>query len=73
MTRTAGQCFWAIPTISLPTPDWMEFTAAEWNCFADGPAQPLDDARVCRTCSRWAERRTPSASRPDAPPTPVRS
>jgi hypothetical protein len=58
MTRTVGQCFWALPTISLPEPDWMESTAAEWSCYADGPTQLLYDARVCRTCSRWAERKT---------------
>jgi hypothetical protein len=51
----------------LPEPDWIEFTSAEWSCLADGPAQLLDDPRVCRACSRWAERKTRPASRPEAP------
>ncbi|HEX2344661.1 MAG TPA: hypothetical protein VHI98_29600 [Vicinamibacterales bacterium] len=62
MTRTVGQCFWALPTLSLPTPEWTQFTAAEWSCSADGDPLTLDDARVCRTCSRWAERSSPPAS-----------
>jgi hypothetical protein len=68
MTRTVGQCVWAVPTLSLPEPDWIEFTAAEWSCFADGPAHLLHDPRVCRTCSRWAERKAQSASPPETRP-----
>lgn len=67
MTRTVGRCFWAQPTLLLPEPEWMGFAAAEWSCSADGRPRPLDDARVCRTCSRWTERDTPPASRTDEP------
>ncbi|HEX2444830.1 MAG TPA: hypothetical protein VHJ77_12860 [Vicinamibacterales bacterium] len=56
MTRTVGRCFWALPTLSLPGPEWMAFTDAEWSCSADPEPRILDDARVCRTCSRWVER-----------------
>jgi hypothetical protein len=67
MTRTVGRCVWAFPTLFLPAPEWMAFTAVEWCCIADGPSQPLDDARVCRTCSRWAERNRPPATTQDEP------
>lgn len=62
MIRTVGRCFWALPTLSLPGPEWTEFTTAEWHCSADGDPVTLDDARVCRTCGRWAERDSSPAS-----------
>ena len=55
MTRTVGRCFWAFPTLFLRGPEWTACTDAEWSCTADGDPWPVDDARVCRSCSRWVE------------------
>jgi hypothetical protein len=73
MTRTVGRCFWALPTLSLPAPEWTAYVAAEWCCYADGPAEPLDDARVCQTCGRWSDREPARTSPKDRQPKTVRS
>jgi hypothetical protein len=56
--RTAANCKWARPTISLPSPIWLEAWNSPWTCVRDEKPRPLEDTTVCSDCPRWELKRS---------------
>lgn len=49
----AATCRWAIATIDLPHPLWIDAWNAPWTCTRDGSARELDTTDECTDCPRW--------------------
>ena len=58
-THTAQRCRWAIPTLDLPLPLWLEAWDAPWSCRRDGVPRTLESTRECLRCPRWEARAEP--------------
>jgi hypothetical protein len=51
--RTAANCKWARPTMSMPAPIWLEAWDSPWTCVRDERPRPLPDTEICSDCPRW--------------------
>lgn len=58
-TNTVQRCRWAIPTLDLPLPNWLEAWDRPWSCRGDGMLKTLESTHECRTCPRWEARTEP--------------
>jgi hypothetical protein len=47
------KCRWAVPTVFLPYPLWLEGEHAPWSCECDGTAVPLETTETCLDCPRF--------------------
>ena len=65
-THGAGTCRWAVPTLFMAAPTWMDAEERPWTCLRDHAPRELDSTDVCRTCARWEAR----ALTPDQPERP---
>jgi len=54
--QTARQCRWAVPTLFLPLPFWLEASDTPWTCRRDPTERPLESTDECCTCPRWEQR-----------------
>lgn len=63
----AANCRWAVPTLFLSAPAWLQAWDDPWSCVRDGEARPLDSTEPCADCPRWE-----SGPKPD-PTSPVQS
>jgi len=54
--QTAHGCRWAVPTLFLPLPDWLDAWNRPWSCRRDGPPRPLESTECCCDCPRWQTR-----------------
>ena len=54
--QVAANCRWAVPTLLLSTPEWLEATDRPWTCVRDETPHILETTETCRTCVRWEPR-----------------
>lgn len=52
-TKSAASCRWAMQTLDLEPPLWLDAWNYPWSCVRDGDARPLGSTDECRTCPRW--------------------
>jgi hypothetical protein len=52
----AGTCRWAVPTLFMAAPTWMDAEARPWTCLRDQTPRELDSTEACRTCATWEPR-----------------
>ena len=52
--RLPQTCRWAVPTLDLPWPTWLDAWAWPWSCRTeDGDAKIVLSTTVCEDCPRW--------------------
>jgi len=51
--RNAANCRWAVPTLFLSAPAWLQAWDAPWTCVRDDEVRPLDSTEQCADCPRW--------------------
>jgi hypothetical protein len=49
----ACNCIWAIPTLFLDAPLWLEAADRPWTCRRVSPPRTLELTDECRDCPRW--------------------
>lgn len=54
----AANCRWAVPTLFLGTPDWVDANDRPWSCLRDEAPHELESTAACETCVRWQPRST---------------
>ena len=54
-------CRWAVPTLFLGHPLWVESEDAPWSCVRDNAPAPLKTTEVCFGCRRFEHDAEPSA------------
>lgn len=59
--KSAASCRWAVQTLLLESPLWLDAWTYPWSCVRDDDARPLASTDECRACARWQPRRTASA------------
>lgn len=60
--RNAHNCRWAIPTLFLPAPLWLDAESCPWTCTRDPVPRVLSTTDACATCLAWEPREgAPSA------------
>lgn len=65
MTKTqgAGNCRWAVPTLTLESPAWADAEDRPWTCTRDETPEGLESTTTCESCVRWEQQPArPSAS-----------
>jgi hypothetical protein len=62
--KTAHACRWAVPTLFLPLPDWLDAWDTPWTCRRDPQHRTLESTDECRTCLRWEARAAPGTHWP---------
>ena len=55
-THTVQRCRWAVPTLDLPLPNWLDAWDKPWNCRSDAAPRALESTTECLTCPRWEAR-----------------
>ena len=55
-SHTPQRCRWAVPTLFLPVPGWLDAWDAPWSCARDPKPRVLQMADECLTCPRWEAR-----------------
>ena len=55
-THGAGTCRWAVPTLFMAAPTWMDAESRPWTCLRDQTPRELESTDTCRTCARWEAR-----------------
>ena len=65
LVKSAANCRWAVQTLYLEPPLWLDAWTYPWSCVRDGDARPLASTDACRTCAHWQPH--------GAAPTPERS
>ncbi|HZP48999.1 MAG TPA: hypothetical protein VFB07_10715 [Vicinamibacterales bacterium] len=66
-TKNAASCRWAVQTLLLETPLWLDAWTCPWSCVRDTDARPVTTTDECRACPRWQPRQpTPRRDRRDA-------
>ncbi len=66
----AATCRWALPTLFLAAPWWLESENRPWTCLRDLTPRVLTSTDVCAVCPRWESRQPAAAgSEPAAVPT----
>lgn len=58
-THTPQRCRWAVPTLYLPLPNWLDAWEAPWTCYRDDVPRTLHTTEECLTCARWEARAEP--------------
>jgi hypothetical protein len=53
--QQAGNCRWAMPTLFVPFPIWLEAEDFAWTCTRDAEPHPLLTTEPCENCPRWEE------------------
>jgi hypothetical protein len=56
--QSAATCRWAVATVSLPSPTWLDAEASPWTCVRDATARVLVTTEQCADCGRWEPRVT---------------
>lgn len=51
--HTATSCRWAVSTLYLDSPLWLQSWNCPWSCLRDTEPRLLETTDECRTCSRW--------------------
>lgn len=54
--QSAANCRWAVPTLFLNTPDWVDADDCPWSCLRDETPHELESTTGCTTCVRWEPR-----------------
>lgn len=49
----AANCGWAVATLFMPEPMWLDAQDCPWTCLRDPQARPLETTVECATCARW--------------------
>ena len=62
--RCAANCRWAMPTLFLRPPLWLEAEDYPWSCVRDETPRVLSSTDVCATCPDWELRRMGAAGEP---------
>ena len=55
-THTPQRCRWAMPTLDLPLPYWLDAWDSPWSCRRDPNPRVLESSLDCQACPRWEER-----------------
>ncbi len=48
--RMPQHCKWATPTLSMPSPIWLEAWEFQWSCLAEGRPRVITGIEQCLTC-----------------------
>lgn len=51
--KSASNCRWAVQTMWLDAPLWLDAWMYPWSCVRDSDARPLESTDECRSCPRW--------------------
>lgn len=51
--QSAATCRWAVATVSLPAPTWLEAESSPWTCTRDKEPTVLETTDRCVDCPRW--------------------
>ena len=51
--HSATTCRWAMPTLFLQPPLWLQATDYPWSCTRDIEPRPLLTTDECQSCPRW--------------------
>ncbi len=62
-THGATTCRWAIPTLFLSEPLWLDAWNYPWSCLRDPTPRILHTTDVCTLCPRWEAH--PAHKRPE--------
>ena len=54
--RGASSCAWAVPTLNLSAPLWLDAWDRPWACLREGEPHPIETTEACATCPRWEPR-----------------
>ena len=71
VNHTAASCRWAVATLHMPAPVWLEAQDRPWTCLREPGPRPLLTTEACASCSRWESnglRRRSFAADADEPP-----
>ena len=58
----ATNCKWAVPTLFLSTPGWVDAEARPWACLRDEDPVEMESTAYCARCVRWEQRTEPAAT-----------
>jgi hypothetical protein len=58
----AANCRWAVPTLFLNSPAWIDSVDRPWTCMRDETPHELELTDSCRNCVRWEPRATAPVS-----------
>ena len=56
MDQHVRNCMWAVPTLLMPRPYWLEAADAPWSCWTEGHVSVLQTTDVCGNCPKWRQR-----------------
>jgi hypothetical protein len=51
--RNAANFRWAVPTLFMPAPWWVEAETKPWTCARQELPRPLTTTEPCATCRYW--------------------
>lgn len=46
-------CRWAVPTLLLSYPLWLDAWDSPWACVSDAMPRALETTDICLSCCRW--------------------
>lgn len=53
LAHNAISCRWAIQTLFLRSPLWLQAWDCPWSCLRDSEPRPLETTEECVSCARW--------------------
>ena len=56
MNHQVCNCMWAVPTLLMPRPYWLEAADAPWSCWTEGHVTVLQSTDICSNCAKWRQR-----------------
>ncbi len=62
----AATCRWALPTLFLAAPWWLESENRPWTCLRDLTPRVLASTDVCAACPRWEPRAAVASGNADS-------
>ena len=62
--KTAASCRWAVPTLFLREPLWLDAQDYPWTCLRDDRPRPLATTEDCATCPYWEQLRAAPIGQP---------
>jgi hypothetical protein len=54
--QSASSCRWAVPTLTIAGPEWIQAADREWTCTRVVPPEPLLSTDRCSWCPHWRPR-----------------
>jgi len=52
-SHRAANCRWAVPTLFLAPPAWIDASDRPWTCVRDAVPREMETTDACGECVRW--------------------